>query len=81
MKKTLQCPKCDGRRIWHVERVTTYGGMQLALEYEHGLTGRGALELFSCDACGYSELYAETSNLIERKGTRLIDTTPESGLR
>jgi predicted nucleic-acid-binding Zn-ribbon protein len=81
LKKTLQCPKCDSRRIWHVERVATYGGMQLALEYEHGLTGRGALELFSCDACGYSELYANTANLIERKGIRLIDTSKEPELR
>ena len=55
--------------------------MQLALEYEHGLTGRGAVEMFTCHDCGFSELYAETANLVEKKGIRLIDASVEPGLR
>ncbi len=82
MKKTLQCPKCESRRLWRVERVSTPHGTQLALEYERGGTvGRGALELFACDKCGYAELYAQTANLVEGEGVRLIDDEPKGGLR
>jgi predicted nucleic-acid-binding Zn-ribbon protein len=81
LKRTLQCPKCDGRKIWHVERFVDARGTQLALEYEHGLRGRGALEMFACDACGYAELYTQTANLKEGDGVRLIDSPGEAGLR
>jgi hypothetical protein len=60
-------------------------GPQLAVTYEldgfSGPTGRGALELFACDACGYSELYAQTSNLKEGQGVRLIDNESSGELR
>jgi predicted nucleic-acid-binding Zn-ribbon protein len=82
LKKTLQCPKCDSRRLWHVERFSGHDRMQLALEYERsGTIGRGALELFACDACGYAELYAQTANLVEGDGVRLIDSAGPGGLR
>lgn len=82
MKRSLQCPKRESRRLWHVERFSGHAGTQLALEYERGgAVGRGALEPFACDRCGYAELYAQTANLVEGKGVRLIDDEPEEGLR
>jgi hypothetical protein len=30
LKKTLQCPKCDSRKLWHVEKLLERGGQPLA---------------------------------------------------
>jgi hypothetical protein len=44
MKRTLQCPKCESRKLWHLARFSGHDGLQLALEYER-LSGRGAVRL------------------------------------
>ena len=53
MKRTLQCPKCESRKM------------------------------FSCAHCGYSELYADTTDLVPNPelGVRLLDNEPAGDLR
>lgn len=96
MKRTQQCPKCQGRKLWVVERFRVPG------EYDGGavmavvqtqrdaggflgvgkLNPQGAFDLWVCEACGYSELWARSlSGLREDPdaGVRRVDTTPPEG--
>jgi predicted nucleic-acid-binding Zn-ribbon protein len=74
MKKTLVCPKCEGRVLWRIEsmRIPTYDQQSmkaafsgapapLALTVRSGWSGHqtaGGFETFICKACGYTEWYA-----------------------
>ena len=72
MRKTLECPKCEGRKIWHLEDVE--GLTQVA-------QGWGKYEQFICDSCGYVELYAKELDRIRDNpayGVHLIDNEPKS---
>jgi predicted nucleic-acid-binding Zn-ribbon protein len=92
MKKSLRCPKCQGERIWVIERFRvpdeTDSGRQLSVvqnqETTKGFMGlprvtpRGHFDLYACNGCGYSELYAEKLSELTadpKKGVRLIDAT------
>ncbi len=92
MKKSLRCPKCQGERIWVVEQFRvpdeTEGGRQLSVvqnqETTPGFMGlprvqaRGHFDLYTCDGCGYSELYAQGLSELKhdpRRGVRLIDAS------
>ena len=91
MKKTLQCPKCDGRKIWHIEKLferdqnwKKVAPLALALTAGWGKPrAQGTIEMFACATCGYAELYADTSDLAPNPelGVHLIDDEPEAGLR
>jgi predicted nucleic-acid-binding Zn-ribbon protein len=48
MRRTLKCPKCEGRKLWHVPIVRVTGTEVLF-----------TFELFTCDQCGYTEWYAK----------------------
>lgn len=94
MKQSLKCPKCDGARIWVIERFRipseTASGQELPLvPHQEGATGflgfsklapHGAFDLWACDACGYTELYARDLSGLkpsEERGVRLIDAAVE----
>lgn len=92
MKSLHRCPKCSGRKIWVIEKYRIPGetaeGRELPLVPHHGsgtmsfLIGRvnpiGSFDLFVCDACGYSELYASGFRELQedpQRGVRLLDTS------
>ncbi len=94
VKRTQQCPKCQGRKLWIIERYRIpgeyAGGVELpvvAHQQEAGgflamarTSPRGRFDLWVCEACGYTELWAAgLSGLREdpSAGVRRIDTTPE----
>jgi predicted nucleic-acid-binding Zn-ribbon protein len=94
LKKTLQCPKCDSRKLWHVEKLLERGGQPLAATPEpialalvhHGLRGyksQGTVEMFACARCGFAELYADTTDLAPSPeiGVHFIDNEPRGELR
>ncbi|MBL9027173.1 MAG: hypothetical protein JNL21_33570 [Myxococcales bacterium] len=92
MRKTLKCPKCSGVRIWVIERFRvpsdTSEGQELAVvphqaDAERSLfsiprqSPRGHFDLYACDGCGFTELYArDLSTLVAdpARGIRLVDT-------
>lgn len=92
MKRTQQCPKCQGRKLWVIERFripSEYaGGTELpvvAHQREQGgflelgrTSAQGRFDVWLCEACGYSELWAAgLSGLREdvANGVRRVDTT------
>jgi predicted nucleic-acid-binding Zn-ribbon protein len=91
MKNLLRCPKCAGKRLWVIEKYRVPGdtadGRELPVvphqpEAGQGLFSRvkpkGHFDLFLCDGCGYSELWADGfRGLVEdtARGIRLIDTS------
>jgi len=93
VKKSHACPKCAGRKIWVLEPLRladdTKDGTPLSLvphqaEAPAGffhvprLTPRGEVDLFVCDGCGYSELWARgVRDLVEdpAAGVRLLDSS------
>jgi predicted nucleic-acid-binding Zn-ribbon protein len=99
MKQTQQCPKCAGRKLWVIERfrVPTEGApgheLPVATQLEKGglfTIGRalpvGRFDLWLCDACGYSELWATGITALREdpeRGVRLVDHTlvPEGPFR
>lgn len=72
MKRTQQCPKCQGRRLWLIEpfRVPSEvaAGQTLPVLTHQPQPGglfaiaranpQGRFDLWVCDACGYCELWA-----------------------
>lgn len=95
MKNLHHCPKCSGRRIWVIERyrvpdpeltvgkelavvphLPTQGGSRLFFEKTNPV---GHFDLYLCDGCGYSELWAEGfKNALfpdPTRGIRLLDTS------
>ena len=95
MRKTLQCPKCDGRKLWRVEHAATPGlqaggrgpspvGIAVVGSVWRGFKALGGYETFTCAACGYTEWYAHGVESLEenaKEGVHFIDTEPEGGLR
>jgi predicted nucleic-acid-binding Zn-ribbon protein len=98
MKKSQRCPKCDARRIWVIERYRVPGEsaegrvLPVVPHQAGGATGGllaftrvkpvGRFDLYLCDGCGYSELWAEDfRDLVadEARGIRLLDTTAQKG--
>jgi predicted nucleic-acid-binding Zn-ribbon protein len=93
MKNRLVCPKCAGKRIWVIEKLRVPGesaeGRALAVvphqpAMKPGLfqtlraSPRGHFDVFICDGCGYSEMWAGgIADLVEdpEHGVRLIDTS------
>ncbi len=74
MKKTLVCPKCDGRVLWRIDPVrlpvqdstsfrNSLSMTPLALPATaraswSGFQKTGQFEAFICQACGFTEWYA-----------------------
>jgi predicted nucleic-acid-binding Zn-ribbon protein len=93
MKKTLTCPKCDGRKIWRIDQLKeqTYGNMRrvdplhVSLKVGFwGAKGTGSFAVFVCAGCGYSEFYAtgiESLQSDPKNGVYFIDNEPVAGLR
>jgi len=85
VKTTLQCPKCDGRKIAHVPHVDNAMNGQLALAHRAMRFVKppvGHVEAFVCAGCGYSEHYTtDVDALLEGDGVRLIDNEPKATLR
>jgi predicted nucleic-acid-binding Zn-ribbon protein len=94
MRKTLQCPKCEGRKLWRIEEMRERGpshahteplGLDLVQKrWVGGMTSRGTFETFICAGCGYTEWYAhglEKLEADEKRGVHFIDTEPDGGLR
>lgn len=85
MKRTMQCPKCDGRRLVHVPHVHNGMNVQLALanrDLRFVKPPVGHLEAFVCAGCGYSELYTtDVDALLEGESVHLIDNEPKATLR
>lgn len=96
MKRTQQCPKCQGRKLWVVERFRVpgeyVGGAVMAVvqtQQEAGgflgvgkLSPKGAFDLWVCESCGFSELWARDLSRLKEdpaNGVRRIDTTPPEG--
>ena len=86
MKKTLTCPKCEGRKLIHVERMK----LPVTVDADGFLTRAaslptiGGFETFICHSCGYTEWYADAAETIEpdeKLGIQLIDNTPKATLR
>ena len=94
MKQTLVCPKCAGRKIWAVEKFRLPGdtaeGKVLPVVPHQESTKRsalfsamraephGAFDLYVCDGCGYSELWArDLGRLVAdpARGIRLVDNS------
>ncbi len=82
MKTSLTCPKCNGQRLWVIDRVQHVDGIGASGESQRatatsltavdaskrylggvivqpGVRGIGSLEAWTCDGCGYTELYAQ----------------------
>lgn len=88
MKHTLRCPKCDGRKLWRIEKFRhqsdVLGGTELCVAITNrdklwgGHTPTGAFDLYACAGCGYSELWARDIERMKPKpdeGVHLIDGT------
>jgi predicted nucleic-acid-binding Zn-ribbon protein len=74
MKKTLICPKCEGRVLWRIDTlklpVQDQSSFRNALSVSpvplpvqvdakwSGFATTGGFEAFICKGCGYTELYA-----------------------
>ena len=65
MRKTHTCPKCQGKRLWRIEKVNhdnTYaGGAHLRVAYERAIgaakTGLGATGRPSVKSVGHFDLF------------------------
>lgn len=94
MKRTQRCPKCGGRKLWVIDTFRAPGesaaGVALpVVTHQEQSTGRfslgraspqGSFNLWLCDACGYSELWAENIAGLRHdpaSGVRCVDTTPD----
>jgi predicted nucleic-acid-binding Zn-ribbon protein len=74
MKKTLVCPKCEGRVLWRIESMRLPANDQQTLKAAisgapaklpihvrsawSGFASQGGFEVFICKACGFTEWYA-----------------------
>jgi predicted nucleic-acid-binding Zn-ribbon protein len=83
MKKTLQCPKCEGREIWRIEQMLERGhgsrpepfAVMLEPAFWTGSVPHGTFEAFICKACGYTEWYAKNIEFLREdpaNGVHLI---------
>lgn len=95
MKQSLTCPKCDGRKIVHVDRMqlpvfapgfaATPATLPVAVQRGiwSGARALGSFETFICQACGYTEWYAHTPETLplDNGDVQLIDNEPKATLR
>lgn len=93
MKKTLQCPKCDSRKLWRIETMQERGqydrpaplGVTMAeRRWGKAQESVGKFETFICAGCGYTEWYAHDAAALKadpKNGVHFIDDEPEGGLR
>jgi predicted RNA-binding Zn-ribbon protein involved in translation (DUF1610 family) len=102
MKRSLKCPKCGGVRIWIIEAFRipseTAEGVTLPVVVHQEesapktlfgiarMSPRGRFDLYACDECGFSELYATDLGDVlpdEARGIRLVDasTAPKGPFR
>lgn len=93
MKRTLQCPKCVGRRFWVVERYRMPGpdggweapvvSFQREAPRIFGIpqtSEQGRVDLWVCETCGYTELWARDLAGIREdpeRGVRRVDAAAE----
>ena len=94
MKHSLVCPKCAGRKIWAIEKFRLPGesaeGRTLPLVPHQETAKRsalfsamktepqGAFDLYVCDGCGFSELWARDFGKLvadPARGIRLVDNS------
>jgi len=93
VKRTHICPKCDGRRIWVVESFripseTAQGAVLNVVPHQEETSGGffaiarvkpvGRFDVFVCDGCGFSELYAAGIDDLRadtKTGVRLLEAT------
>ncbi|MBX3230148.1 MAG: hypothetical protein KIT84_25055 [Labilithrix sp.] len=94
MKKLHHCPKCSSRKIWVIERYRIPGGETITgnplavVPHQPDPTASrfsfakanpvGSFDLYLCDGCGYSELWAEDFRGLAvdpARGIRLLDTS------
>ncbi|MEZ4410938.1 MAG: hypothetical protein R3A52_31340 [Polyangiales bacterium] len=87
MKRTQQCPKCQGKVLWVVERYRIpgeyAGGTELPVvanqQEEEGFfsiartSPQGRFDLWVCEGCGYTELWA--------RDLKNLRDAPEHGVR
>lgn len=87
VKKTQRCVKCQGQRLWVIERFRIpgeyLGGVELPVVVNQEEPAKffamsrampqGSFELWVCEACGYSEFWA--------KGLSGLRENPEAGVR
>lgn len=94
MKRTQQCPKCQGRKLWVVEtfkvpsEMANGEALPVAMQAEEGgffamgkIVPQGSFELWVCAGCGFSELWARDLGALRddpSRGVRLVDTTVSS---
>jgi predicted nucleic-acid-binding Zn-ribbon protein len=82
MRKTHRCPKCQGRKLWHIEQMSERNGHNqlgpIAVAFHQSWLGLGAqqqgsFETYICKACGFTEWYAQ--------GFEELREDPERGVR
>jgi predicted nucleic-acid-binding Zn-ribbon protein len=95
MKESATCPKCDGRRLWVIERFRVPSDhpegtpLSAVLDQPEGggifrsVRAVGGFDMHICGDCGFSELWArDIEGLVARpsEGVRLDDQSdPEQG--
>lgn len=92
MKNSLQCPKCNGRKVWLIERLKSDDGYSntkgevVPVVKNRGGSERGAAighyDSYICAACGYAELWASGFRALEpdeANGVVLLDGEHTSG--
>jgi predicted nucleic-acid-binding Zn-ribbon protein len=90
VKQTHACPKCEHRRVWHIDEVTetAHGGTLVPLSVTvdvgkwTGLNRKGRFELYICQRCGYAEWYAKQLEELKsdpKRGIRLIEAPDGDG--
>jgi predicted nucleic-acid-binding Zn-ribbon protein len=93
VKRAHRCPKCDGRRIWVIESFripseTAQGAVLHVVPHQEiaspgffalsRMKPVGRFDVYVCDGCGYSELYAADFRDLREDpgaGVRLLDAT------
>ena len=88
MKQSQQCPKCRGQKFWVIDpfRATdpalSNAAAPVAAYTRTGILGidsvepRGHFQLWTCAACGYSELWADGLSTLRpdaEAGVELVD--------
>jgi predicted nucleic-acid-binding Zn-ribbon protein len=87
VKQDLTCPKCDGRRIWRLEKIAAQdysvglgGSYDLKLSAGGSAVAIGHFDAYVCDRCAYSELWAQDVALLSHdppRGIHLLGSPDE----
>ena len=80
MKKSHQCPKCDGLRIGYLESVLDWGPPFYTPGVRHS---RADVEAFVCGECGYFETFLKdpAAGLEGTEGFRWLGSDGDSPYR